>query len=50
MTVDELVEQLPSNVFFDFIKAHYQDFFSFLGKVLKIFNIELDMDKLANEG
>ena len=40
MTVDELVQKLPSNVFFDFIKAHYEDFFEFFGKVLKIFNID----------
>ena len=42
MTIDELVQKLPSNVFFDFLKKHYQDFFTFLGKVLKIFNINTD--------
>ncbi len=42
MTIDELVNKLPSNVFFDFLKAHYQDLFDFLGKILKIFNLDAD--------
>ena len=42
MTVEQLVQSLPSNVFFDFIKEHYQDFFEFFGKVLKIFNVDID--------
>ncbi len=37
MSVEELIQKLPSNVFFDFIKAHYQDFFDFFGKLLKLF-------------
>ena len=42
MTIDELVNKLPSNVFFDFLKAHYKDLFDFLGKILKIFNLDAD--------
>ena len=42
MTVEELVQSLPSNVFFDFIKEHYQAFFEFFGKVLKILNVDIN--------
>lgn len=42
MTIDELVNKLPSNVFFDFLKAYYKDLFDFLGKILKIFNLNAD--------
>ena len=42
MTIDKLVQDLPSNVFFDFLKAHYKDLFDFLGKILKIFNLDAD--------
>ena len=45
MTIDELIEKLPSNVFFDFIKKNYEAFFTFFGKVLKLFNI--DVEKLG---
>ncbi len=47
MSIGELVQKLPSNVFFDFLKAHYQDLFEFFGKVLKIFHI--DTDKLTHQ-
>ena len=33
MTIDELVNKLPSNVFFDFLKAHYQDLFDFTARM-----------------
>ena len=42
MTIENLVEQLPSNVFFDFIKEHYVAFFEFLDRVLKIFHVDLN--------
>ena len=41
MTIDKLIEELPSNAFFDFIKKNYEAFFTFFGKVLKIFNINV---------
>ena len=40
MSIDELIQQLPSNVFFDFIKKNYEAFFEFFGKVYKIFKGE----------
>lgn len=49
MSVDELVQKLPSNVFFDFIKLHYEDFFEFFGKVFKIFNVNVNLEKLKKE-
>ena len=42
MSVDELVQELPSNVFFDFLKKNYQAIFEFFGKVLKAFNINVN--------
>ena len=45
MTIDELVQKLPSNVFFDFLKENYKAIFEFFGKVLKILNIKIDLNK-----
>ena len=44
MSIGELVQKLPSNVFFDFLKAHYKDFLEFFGKILKIFNFNVDSE------
>ena len=47
MTVEELIQKLPSNVFFDFIKENYQAFFDFFGTLLKIFNVDVKNIKLG---
>jgi hypothetical protein len=41
MSVEELVQKLPSNVFFDFVKQNYKAFFEFFGKVLKVFGVNV---------
>ena len=41
MTIDGLIEKLPSNAFFDFLKKSYVAIFEFIGKVLKILNIDI---------
>ena len=41
MTIDGLIEKLPSNAFFDFLKKSYEAIFEFIGKVLKAFNIDV---------
>jgi hypothetical protein len=39
--VDDLIQKLPSNVFFDFIKENYKAIFEFFGKVLKVFGVNV---------
>ena len=41
--LDEMIQKLPSNAFFDFLKENYKAIFEFLGKVLRAFHVDVDM-------